>query len=199
MKSANRFSVFSGRGVKHVMLVLAGLLGGVCLVYAASNPQSGRYNDNYALDRSLIEDLEARYMYAMNWLDAEAYADTFTENGVLDWAGGQAVGREAIEEEIRAMAAGFAAEEAEDAPLRPARKRHFITNLAISVDGDTAVSRAYWFIMNNRNAERKGYSEAYGHFQSSLRKVDGQWLFTHRKIYNEEYPERTAPLENPAR
>ena len=199
MKSANRFSVFSGRGVKHVMLVLAGLLGGVCLVYAASNPQSGRYNDNYALDRSLIEDLEARYMYAMNWLDAEAYADTFTENGVLDWAGGQAVGREAIEEEIRAMAVEFAAEEAEDAPLRPARKRHFITNLAISVDGDTAVSRAYWFIMNNRNAERKGYSEAYGHFQSSLRKVDGQWLFTHRKIYNEEYPERTAPLENPAR
>lgn len=183
---------------KALVFVLAGFAGGACLVYAASSMQTSRYDANYAMDRSQIEDLEARYMYAMNWLDAQSYAGTFTEDGVLDWAGGQAAGRAAIEEEVRAMAAGFAAEEAADAPLRPARKRHFITNLAISVTGDTAVSHAYWFIMNNRNPERTGYSEAYGYFESQLKKVDGQWYFTHRKIYNEEYADRTAPLENPA-
>lgn len=181
-----------------LLLVLATLVGGACFVYAASSTPTVSYDDNYAMDRSQIEDLEARYMYAMNWLDAEGYAGTFTEDGVLDWAGGQAVGREAIVEEVRGMAAGFAAEEADDAPLRPARKRHFITNMVIKVDGDTAVSRAYWFIMNNRNPDRTGYSEAYGHYESDLRKVDGQWLFTRRKIYNEEYADRTAPLANPA-
>jgi len=99
---------------------------------------------------------------------------------------------------VGAMAAAFAAEEAADAPLRPARKRHFITNVVIKVDGDTATSRAYWFIMNNRTADRKGYSEAYGHYESELRKVDGQWYFTKRKIFNEEMADRTAPLANPA-
>lgn len=198
MQTVNSLITRVARTGRTLLLVLAGFAGGACLVYAAASMQVSRYDDNYARDRSQIEDLEARYMYAMNWLDAEAYAGTFTEDGVLDWAGGKAAGRAAIADEIRAMAAGFAAEEAEDAPLRPARKRHFIANLAISVDGDTAVSHAYWFIMNNRNPQRTGYSEAYGHFESQLQKVDGQWYFTNRKIYNEEYADRTAPLANPA-
>jgi len=28
--------------------------------------------------------------------------------------------------------------------------------------------------------------------------VDGEWLFSFRKIYNEEMADRTAPMENPA-
>jgi hypothetical protein len=183
---------------RSLLFVLVGVLGGAGLVYAASSMRSYRYDENYASDRSQIEDLQARYLFAMNWLDAEAYAETFTGDGELDWAGGVARGREAIREEVGAMAAAFAAEEAADAPLRPARKRHFITNVVIKVDGDTATSRAYWFIMNNRTADRKGYSEAYGHYESELRKVDGQWYFTKRKIFNEEMADRTAPLANPA-
>ncbi len=193
-----RLTKLVNQGGKKLLLVLAGLATGVCMVYAASTLNPVSYDGSYAQDRSQIEDLEARYMYALNWLDADSYAGTFTEDGILDWAGGVAQGRTEIAEEIHGMAATFAAEEAADAPLRPARKRHFITNMAIKVDGDTAQSRAYWFIMNNRNPERAGYSEAYGHYESSLRKVNGQWLFTKRKIYNEEYPDRTAPLANPA-
>ncbi|MGA0936271.1 MAG: nuclear transport factor 2 family protein [Pseudohongiellaceae bacterium] len=182
--------------IRHIMAVTSAVLLG--LAGTAAWAQSTHYDSNYAMDRSMIEDLEARYMYALNWLDPEGYASTFTEDGVLDWAGGVASGRAEIAEEIRTMAAGFAAEEAQDAPLRPARKRHFITNIAVTVEGDTAVSHAYWFIMNNRNADRKGYSEAYGHYESQLRKVDGRWLFVKRTIFNEEYAHRTAPLENPA-
>ena len=198
MRIVFRLGTLMNQSGKKLLLMLTGLTGSVCLVYAASTMDPVSYEGSYAQDRSQIEDLEARYMYALNWLDADTYAGTFTEDGILDWAGGVARGRTEIAEEIHGMAANFAAEEAEDAPLRPARKRHFITNMVIKVDGDTAESRAYWFIMNNRNPERAGYSEAYGHYESSLRKVNGQWLFTKRKIYNEEYPDRTAPLANPA-
>ena len=198
MKTPLTLITWLTHGGKTLLVILVSFVTGACLVYAASNMQNVRYDANYASDRSQIEDLQARYLFAMNWLDAEAYAATFTEDGVLDWAGGVAQGRQAIREEIRNMAAAFAAEETEDAPLRPARKRHFITNVVVKIDGDTAVSRAYWFIFNNRNADRKGYSEAYGHYESELRKVDGQWLFSKRKIYNEEMADRTAPIANPA-
>ena len=56
------------------------------------------YANTYAQDRAQIQDLQARYMFALDWQDADAYASTFTEDGVLDWAGGVAKGREAIRE-----------------------------------------------------------------------------------------------------
>jgi hypothetical protein len=43
------------------------------------------YDGNYASDRAQIEDLQARYLFAMNWGDFETYASTFAEDGVLDW------------------------------------------------------------------------------------------------------------------
>ena len=39
---------------------------------------------SYAEDRAEIEDLMARYLFAMDWGDFDAYAATFTEDGVLD-------------------------------------------------------------------------------------------------------------------
>lgn len=117
---------------------------------------------------------------------------------MLDWAGGIAKGRENIVKEVRGMRENFAKQEAEDAPLRPARLRHFITNVVLEVNGDTARSRDFWMEFNNRNAERKAYSGAYGHGENELRKVNGKWLLASRKIFNEEMPARTAPMQNPA-
>ena len=157
------------------------------------------YKDTYAQDRSMIEDLQARYMFALDWQDPEAYAATFTEDGTLDWAGGIVKGREAIRGEVRAMRANFAAQEAEDVPLRPARLRHFITNVVVNINDDKATGCAYWFEFNNRVPDRSGVSGNYGHYTDELRKVDGQWLFSSRKIWNEAMDERAASMENPVR
>jgi hypothetical protein len=70
--------------------------------------------------------------------------------------------------------------------------------MVIKIDGDSATGRAYWMEFDNRNADRKGYSGAYGHYEDELRKVDGQWLFSKRKIYNEEMADRPAAMTNPA-
>jgi hypothetical protein len=151
-----------------------------------------------AEDRAEIEDLQARYMFALDWQDADVYSATFTEDGILDWAGGIARGRDAIRADVRGMKEQFAKHEAADAPLRPARLRHIITNIVVRVDGNQGTGRAYWFELNDDVRDRRPYLGAYGHYQDELRKVNGHWLFSKRKIYNEQMDSRAAPAQNPA-
>ncbi|MEI9986916.1 MAG: nuclear transport factor 2 family protein [Aliidongia sp.] len=152
----------------------------------------------YAADRAEIENLQARYLFALDWQDGPAYASTFAEDGVLDWAGGIVQGRAAIAEEVAGMRANFAKLEAAIVPKRPSRLRHYITNIVLKIEGDRATGRAYWFETNNDNRGYTPYVGGYGHYEDELRKVDGHWLFTRRKIWNEIMADRTAPMENPA-
>lgn len=165
---------------------------------APTSHEDVTYDKNYARDRAEIEDLQARYLFALDWQDGPAYAATFTEDGVLDWAGGVVKGRAAIEKEVAGMRAAFARREAVDAPRRPARLRHFITNIVIKVDGDRATGRAFWFEFNNDTRDRWPYTGGYGHYEDELRRVNGHWLFSKRKIYNEFLENRIAPDKNPA-
>jgi len=164
----------------------------------AAAAATGRYDPRYAQDRSEIEDLQARYMFALDWQDAEAYAGTFTEDGILDWAGGIARGREAIKADVRTMRAAFAKKEAADAPRRPSRLRHFITNVVVKVEGERATGTAYWVEFNNEVRDRWPLLGGYGHYEDELRRVNGQWLFSRRKIYNEILDSRAAGTKNPA-
>ena len=61
---------------------------------------------NYGEDRALIEDLQARYLFALDFRDPEAYAGTFTEDGILDYGMGQIRGRKAIAEMVSNLRAG---------------------------------------------------------------------------------------------
>ena len=68
----------------------------------------------------------------------------------------------------------------------------------IKIDGNKATGRAYWFHYSNNNPERRGVFDGYGHYEDSLVKVNGQWLFSRRRIYNEQrkewaFPERINP------
>lgn len=51
--------------------------------------------------------------------------------------------------------------------------------------------------MGNGNPERRAQLNSFGHYEDELVKVDGQWLFSLRKIYNEQVPEWVAGSENP--
>jgi hypothetical protein len=48
-----------------------------------------------------------------------------------------------------------------------------------------ARSRSYWFHYSNDNPDRKGVFDGFGHYEDELIKVNGKWLFTQRRIYNE--------------
>jgi uncharacterized protein (TIGR02246 family) len=154
-------------------------------------------NNTYANDRAEIENLQARYMFALDWQDADTYASTFTEDGTLDWARGVVRGRAAIRAHMDTFRAVMFAQPA-DPTARPTRLRHYITNLVLNVDGDKASARAAWFEINNNTPDRSVRFVGYGHYDDELRKVDGKWLFASRRINNEQLEGRGAPPQNPA-
>ena len=71
---------------------LAGLAAGSLF----SNVSSAATSKNYGEDRAQIEDLQARYLFALDFHDPKLYASTFTPDGVLDYGEGDVKGREAI-------------------------------------------------------------------------------------------------------
>jgi hypothetical protein len=158
---------------------------------AAGTPQAATAAD----DRAAIENLQARYMFALDWQDPDAYAATFAPDGVLVSAIGQAQGREAIHAEVVKM---------RDNDLKAAQpglfafsRRHVITNLVLEFNGERATGRAYWIGFINDNADRKPELEGYGHYEDELVKLDGEWLFARRRFFNELRPGHTASEQWP--
>ena len=60
-------------------------------------------NATYADNRAAIENLQARYMFALDWQDPEGYAATFTQDGELVSAVATAKGRDAIRAKVVSM------------------------------------------------------------------------------------------------
>lgn len=178
--------------------IIAAFFCGLAIAAAVGAATAQRYAQNYARDRSEIEDLQARYLFALDWQEPETYASTFTEDGVLVWAGGTVTGRPAIIKEMHEAREVDARAAAGMAPVRPARRRHFISNVVLRVDGDRATGRAFWFEFNNDMRDRRPYLGAYGHYEDELRRVDGQWLFSRRQIFNEQRDSMAATNSNPA-
>jgi len=156
---------------------------------------------SYAEDRALIEDLAARYLFALDFRDAKTYSETFTEDGILDYGTGEIKGRKAIFDLIDGMHKRAKEAAAKDTSgLRPAKGSHNISNMVIKVEGNTAKMVAYWYHHGNDNPDRKAAVTSYGHYEDELTKVNGAWLFSKRKIYNEQRAEWAAPQDqgNPA-
>jgi len=170
----------------------------VAALLAFAVPSASAQN-SYAEDRAMIEDLQARYMFALDFRDADAYASTFSDNGVLDYGAGEIRGRAAIRNFILESRKNAEAQAAKDTSgLRPAAGRHNITNIIIKVDGNKAIGRAYWFHMGNNNPKRTATLDSFGHYEDEMVKVNGKWLFSKRKIYNEQVDKWAAKGVNPA-
>ena len=151
----------------------------------------------YAEDRALIEDLQARYMFALDFGDLDTYVKTFTEDGILDIIGMKWQGREEIKKGLGGMPDSEGEEEADTGPY-PATGRHNITNIVLKIDGNKAVGRAYWFHYGNDNPERKAVLNSYGYYEDEMVKVNGEWLFSKRVIYNEQMADWIGSSENPS-
>lgn len=177
---------------RHVKAAVAAI--GLTLAASSAAAQGG-----YAEDRAMIENLQARYLFALDFRDAGVYASTFTDDGILDYGAGEIRGREAIGQMVADMRESAEQSAAEDTSgLRPAAGRHNIANIVIEIDGDTAKSTAYWFHMGNDNPDRAAQLNSFGHYEDELEKVDGEWLFSKRLIYNEQVADWAAKGENPS-
>jgi hypothetical protein len=159
-------------------ILLTLLVSGIGLPFASAQRASSA---SYAEERAAIENLEARYLFALDFKDHDLYVTTFTEDGVLDVGNGPVVGREAIKAAVANMPGG----------------RHHVTNLVLRIDGDRATGRAAW-MHTGKNAEGRTTIGGFGHYEDDLVKVNGEWLFARRRIYNEGRDEWAAPPGNPA-
>lgn len=162
-----------------------------------------KHPDGYADDRAAIIDLQHRYVLAMDYFDADGYAEVFAVDGILDWARGQVIGREAIREfmaegvyDLRTL--GYQEAKTPDGREWPSTVRHLITNQVIKVDGDTATAITYWMNYAN-NADRRAIQWlSFGSWEDEYKKIDGEWYFTLHRIFNEGNPRTfTAGQPNP--
>jgi ketosteroid isomerase-like protein len=171
---------------KQTFVVLSGFVFLLLMLFVACTPVETK-TSSYGEDRALIEDLQARYMFALDAGDMDTYVKTFTEDGVLDIGDGPMRGRAEILKILGSMPRQNDSAAAKEQPkLRRATGRHNITNIIIKVDGDKAQGRSYWFHYGNNNPQRTPILNSYGHYEDEMVKVNGQWLFSKRYIYNEQ-------------
>ncbi|MBT2187611.1 nuclear transport factor 2 family protein [Sphingobium nicotianae] len=156
------------------------------------------YGPTYAQDRAEIEDLMARYLFAIDYQDWDAYVATFTEDGELEFASGTSKGRAAIREAVMKFQTGIGRfYHTEDG--KPALLRHVILQSSVRVEGDHAWARSLWLEMANNGPQDSMKMGTYGIYEDDLRKVNGRWLLSRRRVLNEFLKGRQSGPGNPVR
>jgi len=175
------------------------LAGAILLSLGAPAVQAqARYSPSYGQDRAEIEDLQARYLFAIDYFDWDAYVATFAEDGELEFASGTSRGREAIRKAVTDFSQGIG-RFYHTADGKPAKLRHIILQTAIRVEGDRAWSRSQWLEMANHGPNDEPKIGTYGVYEDELKKVGGRWLFAKRRVLNEFIPNRGSGPKNPVR
>src|SRR6187551_2108341 len=178
------------------MLKCLTALAALLLISAAPAHAEANYSLTYGQDRAEIEDLMARYLFAIDYFDWDAYVATFAEDGELEFASGKSVGRDAIRAAVTSFATGIGRfYHTEDG--KPAILRHVILQSSIRVEGDRAWGRSLWLEMANHGPEDTMKMGTYGIYEDEFKKVDGQWLIARRNVLNEFIPNRRSGPENP--
>jgi len=129
-------------------------------------------------DRVEIEDLIAHYNKAIDTGDAAGWAATFAKDGEFHGVVGDFYGVD----ELTAFVADYTSKP-EMAEFASAQ--HWVTNLVIDVQGDDA--EAFSHLMMVAPAEGGGQDGGriilVGHYEDTLRRIDGRWLFTKRVVH----------------
>lgn len=158
--------------------------------------KSQDYTDDYARDRAEIEDLMARYLFALDYNDLDSFIAMFTDDAVFDFARGRVEGKDAILAAVKGFKARIG-ELYKDEEGNPAVLRHVLAHAAIRIEGDRAWTRAQWFEMANDGPGKSLKMGTFGIYEDQLRRIDGRWLFSERRILNEFLPGRESGPANP--
>jgi hypothetical protein len=144
-----------------------------CSPQSAPDPRIGAIADRLAIDQLVAGD----YPRALDAHDWDAYTALFTDDGELALGPQKAKGRDAMKELLRGL------------PAEP-KVIHVISNLSYTISGDTATGGAYW---QDTGIGTKHGLLAAGHYNDTLRKVNGAWRFTKREIVVQLQDDSAAP------
>jgi hypothetical protein len=120
------------------------------------------------LDRVEIEELIARYNWAIDTSDGPGLADTFTADGAFVGTR-EFRGREAL--------IGFGAG-THHGPIPPAQ--HWVTNMVL--EGDTELARLKAYFVRQNVEDGQVITTNLGYYDDELVRVEGRWLFSVRRF-----------------
>jgi len=119
-----------------------------------------------AEDKVEIQELSAKYAMAIDNSDLHAWLSTWTEQGIWEGAVGTFAGKDNLPLVLQKLAE------------RLKGKRHVMTNFVIEGSGDTAIQHCYLLIVDCSKQTPPGVAI----YTDKLKKIDGQWLFSHRTV-----------------
>ena len=125
-------------------------------------------------DRLDIQELVARYNWAIDTHDGEGVAATFVPDGAFEMGARFIQGHDALV----AFGSGV------HLPPRPATwgNQHWVTNMVLEGDAERVTARSY-LARHTVDGEEKGVA-TIGHYLDQLVKLDGHWRFQHRLFRN---------------
>jgi uncharacterized protein (TIGR02246 family) len=144
-------------------------------VLATAQERLGTYEDRMA-----VEDVMARYVWAVDSLDAEGYAALFTEDAIIDSNGNISKGREEIRKIVMNLIQRRDDNKAKGLPT--SNLYHMISNVRITFQRPgEALHQSYWQTVY-RDKDSKMTAAAMGRSEDRLVKRNGKWLIQERKL-----------------
>jgi len=152
---------------------VAALLIAPALVTAQGN--LGVYEDRIA-----VEDVMARYVWAVDSLDAEGYVAVFTEDAIIDSNGSISKGHEEIRKIVTSLIQRRDDNKTKGLPT--SNLYHVISNVRITFPKPgEALHQSYWQTVR-RDKDGKMSAAAMGRSEDRLVKRNGKWLIQWRKL-----------------
>ena len=152
---------------------LLALLIAPALVTAQGN--LGTYEDRIA-----VEDVMARYVWAVDSFDADGYVAVFTEDAVIDSNGNISRGHDEIRKVVTGLIQRRDANKAKGAPA--GNLYHVVSNVRITFPKPgEALHQSYWQTVR-RDQDGRMTAAAMGRSEDRLVKRNGRWLIQFRKL-----------------
>jgi uncharacterized protein (TIGR02246 family) len=144
-------------------------------VFGIAQENLGTYED-----RSAVEDVMARYVWAVDSLDPDGYAAVFTEDAVIDSNGAISKGREQIRNIVLNLIKRRDDNKAKGLPA--SNLYHVISSVRIAFPkANAAVHQSYWQTVR-RDKDGRMIAAAMGRSEDHLVKRNGKWLIQARKL-----------------
>ncbi|MEJ2246455.1 MAG: nuclear transport factor 2 family protein [Acidobacteriota bacterium] len=131
-------------------------------------------------DRMAIEDVMARYVWAVDSLDPEGYVAVFTEDAIIDSNGSISRGHEEIRKIVTSLIQRRDDNKAKGLPT--SNLYHVISNVRIAFPKPgEALHQSYWQTVY-RDKDGRMTAAAMGRSRDRLVKRNGKWLIQERKL-----------------
>jgi uncharacterized protein (TIGR02246 family) len=141
-----------------------------------------------AEDRLAIQDLMARYAWALDTGDDAAYADLFTEDGVFVERGQPYKGRAILAEHVRELVA----------IMKPGNRHHNTQLVFESGDANRCVIRSYSLHVFEPEPGAAKVVRMQGFYRDVCVKQEGIWYFAER-VWDEWQADRIEEYRVPGR